>query len=183
MKRLSALPVFLFAIGSMGSRAADAPAINFQRQIRPLLSDNCFQCHGPDPQTRMADLRLDLREGAFGTRPNGTPIVPGDTAKSLVVQRITQPDAALRMPPLASHKELTQDQIALIRTWIEQGAPWSEHWAFTELKRPEPPAVKNKSWVRNPTRSRGRPPHADSPRGSRSDWPAAFARRCRNLRG
>jgi hypothetical protein len=143
------LAVCLAALSPLAS-SSGAQTVDFQRQIRPLLSGNCFHCHGPDPQTRMAGLRLDLREGAFEARPNGAPIVPRDPEKSLIIQRITQSDAALRMPPPYSHKELTQDQIELLRRWVEQGADWSEHWAFTALKRPDPPKVRDESWVRNP---------------------------------
>jgi hypothetical protein len=129
---------------------ADAGKVDFQRQVRPILSDNCFACHGPDPSTRMAELRLYLREGAFQQRPNGTPIVAGDPAKSLVFERITQTDPASRMPPVYSHKKLTEEQIALIRRWIEEGASWSEHWAFVNPTRPTLPSIAHKRWVRNP---------------------------------
>ena len=100
-------------------------AVDFQRDVRPILSDACFQCHGPDSGSRMAGLRLDTREGAFARV-----IVPGKPAESPLYQRITQPNAALRMPPLASHKVLSEAQKTTLKTWIEQGAPWKEHWAF-----------------------------------------------------
>jgi mono/diheme cytochrome c family protein len=129
---------------------AEAGSVDFQRQIRPVLSDNCFACHGPDSGTRMADLRLDLREGAFEQRPSGAVIIAGDPGKSLLFQRISEADAARRMPPVYSHKELTPEQIALIRRWIEEGAPWSEHWAFVNPARPAPPAVSDERWTRNP---------------------------------
>ena len=80
--------------------------VDYQSDVRPLLSDKCFQCHGPDAATRTADLRLDRREGLFGHRPNGAPVIPGDPESSLVFQRITHTDAALRMPPEYSHKSL-----------------------------------------------------------------------------
>lgn len=80
--------------------------IDYQSDVRPLLSDKCFQCHGPDEATRTADLRLDRQEGLFGHRPNGTPVVPGDPDSSLVFQRITHANATLRMPPEYSHKSL-----------------------------------------------------------------------------
>ena len=127
-----------------------AAPIDFQRQVRPALSDACFQCHGPDAATRLAGLRLDIREGAFGERPSGVPIVPGDPEKSLVYQRIIHKDAVRRMPPEYSHKKLTNEQISVIREWIEQGAKWEEHWAFTAPSRPESPQVKNAAWTRNP---------------------------------
>ena len=140
----------LFALHPVIFAAPNADAVDFQSQIRPALSDACFQCHGPDPATRMMDLRLDIREGAFGRRATGAPIVPGDPEKSLLYQRITHQDAARRMPPEYSHKSLTEEQIGTIREWIEQGAKWEEHWAFSAPSRPEPPHVANAKWLRNP---------------------------------
>ena len=140
---LSVLPIAVHA-------APNSAAVDFQRQVRPALSDACFQCHGPDPTTRLSGLRLDTREGAFGSRPAGVPIVPGDPESSLVYQRITNPDKARRMPPEYSHKELEPEQIDTIRQWIEQGANWEEHWAFTNPERPDLPRVDNTGWVRNP---------------------------------
>ena len=123
--------------------------VDYQADVRPLLSDKCFQCHGPDAATRTADLRLDRREGLFGHRPNGTPVIPGDPESSLVFQRITHSQAALRMPPEYSHKSLEPADIDTIRTWIEEGAEWTGHWAFEIPKRPELPAVGDADWVRN----------------------------------
>jgi len=124
--------------------------VDFQKDVRPVLSDACFQCHGPDPETRLAGMRLDTQEGAFAARPNGTPIVPGDPAASLVYQRLTAENAAIRMPPEYAHKEVTPEQIETIRQWIEQGADWSEHWSFRAPEKPEPPSIQKESWVRNP---------------------------------
>lgn len=125
-------------------------AIDYQRDVRPILSNNCFACHGPDKETRMADLRLDQHDDAVAARRNGPAIVPGDVAKSLVYQRITAPKPALRMPPVASHKTLTPQQIETIKGWIEQGAQWKEHWSFIPPRAVAPPDVKNTAWVRNP---------------------------------
>ncbi len=122
--------------------------VDFQRQIRPLLSDACFQCHGPDPQVRMAGLRLDLREDVFQARTSGAPVVPGDPDNSLVFRRLTHEDANRRMPPAYSQKTLSNDQIDLIRRWISQGAVWQQHWAFISPGRPELPQVKDTSWPR-----------------------------------
>ena len=134
---------------SWSGNALGAP-VDFQRQVRPALSDACFQCHGPDPATRLMDLRLDTREGAFSKRPNGTPIIPGDPENSLVYQRLVASDKARRMPPEYSHKELKPEQIETIRTWIEQGANWEEHWAFAAPQRPALPKVNQTNWGRNP---------------------------------
>src|SRR5437870_3556837 len=99
--------------------------IDFQREVRPILSEACFQCHGPDANSRMAGLRLDTKAGALARA-----IVPGKPLESKLYQRIVQEKVALRMPPAASHKTLTDAQKNTLKTWIEQGAPWKEHWAF-----------------------------------------------------
>ena len=125
-------------------------SVGFQADVRPLLADKCFQCHGPDPSTRMAELRLDRKEGLFAKRANGAPVVPGDPTASLLFQRITHAEPALRMPPKYSHKSLEPVQIETIRDWIEQGAEWSGHWAFEIPKRPSLPAVQDEAWARNP---------------------------------
>jgi len=129
---------------------AKSPGVDFQRVVRPILSDACFHCHGPDKNTRMVDLRLDTKEGAFSARDNGTPIVPSNLQASLVYQRITDPDPARRMPPEYSNRVLTSEQKETIKRWIEEGAPWKEHWSFVPPVRTELPTVKTKGWVRNP---------------------------------
>jgi len=129
---------------------AAAEGVDFQRDVRPVLSDACFQCHGPDRETRLAGMRLDTQEGAFAARPNGTPIVPGDPQASLVYQRLTAEEPARRMPPEYAHKEVSAEQVETIRLWIEQGADWSEHWSFRAPEMPEAPAVENEAWVGNP---------------------------------
>ena len=105
-------------------------AVDFQREIRPLFAENCFQCHGPDSTTRMAGLRLDLKDAAFETRKGGRAIAPGKPDESLVYQRIASLDKARLMPPASSHRSLNSEQIATIKLWIEQGANWREHWAL-----------------------------------------------------
>ncbi len=123
---------------------------DFQKQIRPILSDNCFQCHGPDNRTRMAGLRLDVKADALAARKNGAAVVPGKPEESLLYRRLVEKNAALRMPPQYSHKNLTPQQIALFKTWIAEGAPWVEHWSFAAPVKPKPPAVRNVAWVRTP---------------------------------
>src|SRR5260221_6073794 len=137
---------------SAAALLAQAPArrVDFQREIRPILSANCFSCHGPDKTSRMAGMRLDTRDGVFAQRKSGVPIVPGNAQASLVIQRIMEPDVARRMPPEASHKTLTDAQKETLTRWIEQGAEWKEQWAFVAPVRPELPAVKAADWVRNP---------------------------------
>ncbi len=138
------------SLGAAADRPASTPAINFQRQVRPILSDNCFLCHGPDKGTRMADLRLDIHDGAFATRKNGTVIVPGKPDESLLIKRIFSEDAGYRMPPVFAHKTLTADQKNILRHWVEQGAKWQDFWAFVAPVRPPVPAVNNADWVQNP---------------------------------
>ena len=140
--------LFLILPPLAGIAFSQSSKVDFQRQIRPLLSDTCFQCHGPDPQVRMAGLRLDLREDFFEARTSGVPVVPGDPDSSLVFRRITAEDPARRMPPAYSQKTLNDDQVELIRRWIEEGAVWRQHWAFIPPGRPEPPQVKDTSWPR-----------------------------------
>ena len=125
------------------------PPVDFQRVVRPILSENCFHCHGPDGNTRMADLRLDTREGVFAKRENGVPVVPGNLQASLLYQRITQTDPALKMPPENSHKVLTDAQKDILKRWIADGATWKEHWSFVSPSRASLPLVKKKEWVRN----------------------------------
>jgi hypothetical protein len=127
-----------------------AAQTDFQREIRPLLSDNCFQCHGPDSETRMAGLRLDRKEGLLEARKSGAVIVPGKPAESLLYQRITAASPARRMPPARSHKSLTPAQIAKLKVWIEQGAAWKEHWAYRAPVKAPLPVVRNAAWPANP---------------------------------
>src|SRR5436190_2901511 len=126
-----------------------AAPIDFQRQIRPILSDNCLRCHGPDESSRMAGLRLDTKDGIFSQRPNGIPVIPGKAQESLLFKRISEPDPRRRMPPLSAHKELTDEQKTLLRQWIEEGAEWKQHWAFAPPARPGLPVVKNDKWAQN----------------------------------
>ncbi len=125
--------------------AQTAAHVDFQREIRPILSENCFQCHGPDSASRQAGLRLDRREAVLGKV-----IVPGNSAASLLYQRITDPDPNARMPLAESRRSLTPAQIALIKRWIDQGAPWQEQWAFQPPVKAKPPVVTNPAWAQNP---------------------------------
>jgi len=122
--------------------------IQFNRDIRPILSDNCFACHGFDVKTRKGDLRLDTLEGATAVRENERAIVPGDSKKSLAWQRILSKDSEEVMPPPKSHKSLSDAQKELIRRWIEQGAPYEKHWSFEAVRKYEAP--KPKAVLRNP---------------------------------
>ncbi|MBI5280412.1 MAG: DUF1553 domain-containing protein [Candidatus Solibacter usitatus] len=131
-----------------GVRAA--PKVNFQREVRPILSDACFQCHGPDKTSRMAGLRLDLKDAALAVRKTGAVVLPGDSKKSLLYQRVSAAVEAKRMPPPYSHKKLTEQQKETLKRWIDEGANWQEHWSFIAPVRPPAPEVKDARWVRNP---------------------------------
>jgi len=124
---------------------AAAFAVDFDRDIRPILSDNCYACHGPDEKKRMANLRFDVPDGgAYKV------IVAGDSNNSRLFQRVSAADKAKRMPPPYATTTLTSQQIDLLKQWINQGAKWEVHWAFVSPKRVEPPAPKDAAWARNP---------------------------------
>src|SRR5262245_22531125 len=124
------------------SKTPSPTAVDFNRQIRPILSENCFACHGPDEKQRKAKLRLDTKEGAFAKLRGGNfALVPGKPAESELIARITAEDPAERMPPAKSNKHLTPQQVALLKQWVEQGAPWNEHWSFIPPRRPPIPHV------------------------------------------
>ena len=110
--------------------------VSFNRDIRPIMSDTCFRCHGPDKSTRMAGLRLDLREEALKPNKDGiAPIVPGLPEKSAVVERVLTKNQARIMPPKYAHKELTEAQKETIRRWVAEGARYEGHWAYEPVKR------------------------------------------------
>jgi hypothetical protein len=119
---------------------ADEP-VDFKRDIRPILSNSCFLCHGPDDKRRKGDLRLDIKEGAFRVNDGKQAFVPGKPDQSEALRRILTTDADDHMPPAKSGKQLTPKQIDLIRRWIRQGAKWSDHWAFVPPERPPVPAA------------------------------------------
>jgi mono/diheme cytochrome c family protein len=124
------------------ARAA-APAIRYNRDVRPILADNCFACHGPDAGHRKAGLRLDTKEGLFEKTPKHEPaVVPGNLEKSELWARIITKNPDDKMPPEDSHKELKPEQIETLRKWILAGAPWEGHWAFVKPERPQVPKVK-----------------------------------------
>ena len=127
--------------------------VSYNFNIRPILSDKCFKCHGPDANKRKADLRLDLPEGAFAAlkdEPSAHAIVPGDPEASELYRRITSPDSDQLMPTPGSHlKRLSPFEVALIKKWIKQGAKYEKHWAFVAPKLPAIPDVSDKSWPKN----------------------------------
>ncbi|MBA3438786.1 MAG: DUF1553 domain-containing protein [Pyrinomonadaceae bacterium] len=126
--------------------------ISFNRDIRPIFSDTCFQCHGPDKGTRMAGLRLDIREEATKKTKSGViPITPGKPEESEIIRRIFANDAAEVMPPVSAHKVLTLAQKETIKRWVAEGAKYEGHWTYQPLKRPVVPEIRNpQSAIRNP---------------------------------
>jgi hypothetical protein len=129
--------------------AQAADGVNFSRDVQPILSDKCFACHGFDPETREADLRLDSFEGATANNDGMRAIVPGDVAKSEAWLRITTDDEDDIMPPKKSHKKLSAAEKDILKRWIEQGAKYQKHWAFEAPQRPALPQVQNKAWSKN----------------------------------
>ncbi|MEM9479724.1 MAG: c-type cytochrome domain-containing protein, partial [Verrucomicrobiota bacterium] len=126
--------------------ATNLPArepVDFNREIRPILSDRCFHCHGPDSSARSAGLRLDTYEDALDV------INPGDAEASELVARIFSDDPDDVMPPPDSHRTLTQQEKEILKQWIDEGAHYDQHWSFKPLADPEPPLTEDSSWPRN----------------------------------
>ena len=124
--------------------------INFNSDIRPILANNCYACHGPDQEKRMAGLRLDNEKAAKSTLRSGhVAVAEKDIGKSSLISRITAKDDAIRMPPAYSGNQLTQKQILLLTEWIRQGANWETHWAYLSPIKPSLPKIKNKNWIKN----------------------------------
>ncbi len=129
--------------------AEQAAPVAFNRDIRPILSKNCFACHGPDSAQRVSRLRLDHRESAIGKLRRGlVAIVPSSPAQSELIRRVTATEESERMPPLDSGHHLTPAQIALLTRWVAEGAPYAEHWSFVKPTRWPLPAVKDTTWPR-----------------------------------
>ena len=124
--------------------------VDFATQIRPILSDNCFFCHGPDASHREGGLRLDQVEEAFSEGDSGeTAIVPGKPDQSEILQRILSDDPDLRMPKHESGKQLEPDEVALIKRWIEEGASWDDHWAYRLPQKRTLPRLSDHDWSLN----------------------------------
>ncbi|HMO37480.1 MAG TPA: hypothetical protein PKA06_15685, partial [Gemmatales bacterium] len=120
--------------------------LEYNRDIRPILAENCFTCHGPDSASRKGGLRLDEREQAIKKKA----IIPGDLQGSELVTRLHSSDPDEIMPPPTSHKKLTEEQKKLLQQWIEQGAEYQPHWSLLAPHKPALPTVKNQGWVSNP---------------------------------
>jgi hypothetical protein len=145
------LPLSAAADDARPEDRSPVPAtIEFNRDIRPILSENCYKCHGPDTKARQADLRFDTKDGIFAALEEGRhAVVAGNLSKSGLWTRVTARGKEL-MPPVKSGKKLTEREVALLKKWIEQGAPWQGHWAFLPVRRPAPPEVRHPAWVQNP---------------------------------
>lgn len=148
---------FLFLSNACGTEDSDTQTqalpevVDFNWHIRPILSDRCYTCHGPDEKVREANLRLDTEEGAFAALEEGEErfaLVPGDADKSLLIRRIESSSSESIMPPPESNLSLSEYEIKLLRKWVEQGAKWKTHWAFTPPKKADLAGGKD-SWVQN----------------------------------
>ncbi len=134
------------------SIAENSDSVDFNLHIRPILSDRCFKCHGPDANQRKANLRLDVRENALAAlkdNPNAHIIVPGNSASSEIFRRISTRDTAEIMPPVNSNLKLNEQEIELIKKWIDQGAKYKKHWAFIQPQQHSLPELANEDWPRN----------------------------------
>ncbi len=151
LKICLSLSLLILTVVSVRFRPATAAQeIQFNRDIRPLLSDRCFYCHGPDEKNRKAGLRLDTFEGATKDRGGYRAITPGKPDESELIRRVTSHETYEMMPPPAAKKTpISPEEAALLRRWIEQGARYQGHWAFQPLAGDPLPAVKNSGWVRN----------------------------------
>ena len=147
MKKLSAL----YLLSALFTLYADSEVVSFNRHIRPILSDACYACHGPDANQREANLRLDTKEGAFAELGGYYAIIPGDPSSSKLIWRITHPDVDQRMPPPDSNRRYPSEaEIELIEKWIKQGAKWEDHWIYTPPQRSTLPEIKHKEWPLTP---------------------------------
>jgi mono/diheme cytochrome c family protein len=149
VRNLSAAAVIALSALALASMAAAAePTVSFNRDIRPILADRCYQCHGPDEKQRQGDLRLDAPDGLTAKRESGFVIVPGKPDESELWRRITSADPDQHMPPADSGKKLSEREIATLRTWLLQGAKWEKHWSFLPVQRPPLADVRQPDWRR-----------------------------------
>ena len=130
-------------------RSDDVQRIRFNRDVRPILADKCFQCHGPDAAQRQTDLRLDQSGSAYAEIDGIRVIVPGDPGASELIRRIDAADESQRMPPVDSGRSLTSGERDLLRQWVRQGGEYQLHWSFVAPQKPSPPEVRQADWPRN----------------------------------
>src|SRR5439155_11060101 len=144
-----ALSVLAAAVRPAPTQQPGGPTVDFNRDVLPILSNHCFQCHGPDAAARKAKLRLDTKDGAFRVKDGVTVIVPGKSADSELYRRVSSHDDTEVMPPAKANKKLSAHQVDTLKRWIDQGASWARHWAFEPPQRPPLPAVKDTAWPKN----------------------------------
>ena len=164
------LVVFAAALLAGPAAAAD---VDFARDVLPILSDNCFFCHGPDPKTREAGFRIDTKDGAFRAKKDRAMIVPGKSGDSEVIRRVFAADPDDRMPPSDSNRKLTSAQADTLKRWVDQGAKWDQHWAFTPLPKdvPVPAAPDARSPIDAFIRARlAKEGLSPAPEASRETW-------------
>jgi mono/diheme cytochrome c family protein len=154
-KNVKLFPVLLALVSVVASgvaciAASPTSTLDFSRDVRPILANNCFQCHGPDSAHREAKLRLDVSQSAGKLRGAQAVVNSAKPADSELIARITSHDPEVQMPPPDSGKSLKPAQIETLRQWVLQGAKYQQHWAFVAPQRPAIPAVKNQGWIRNP---------------------------------
>src|SRR5262245_41794329 len=142
---MTRLTLLTLALLPAVARAADRP-IDFNRDVRPILSDKCFACHGPDANHREADLRLDVEKDAKAERDGTHAIVPGKPDESQLVARITATSASKRMPPRKANKTLTAAEIDVLKRWVAEGAKWSASWAYVAPQKHPVPEVTGAEW-------------------------------------
>ncbi|HZQ94495.1 MAG TPA: DUF1553 domain-containing protein [Candidatus Sulfotelmatobacter sp.] len=149
---IALLVIFLFWwMARRAAIAGESSRLSFNQTIQPILSENCYACHGPDPGARKAGLRLDRAEFAYAAHEKfGPAIIPGNPDKSPLVRRIESGNPQERMPPPEAHRTLQPEQIAQLRRWVKEGARYQEHWSFLAPRRPEIPDTKDPHWARNP---------------------------------
>jgi hypothetical protein len=151
MQSAGRIAAFVALTASCGPGFAAEPKVDFNRDVRPILSKNCFACHGPDDGHRARNLRFDRRDEALKERKRGTPIVPGRPDASLMIARVTAADDAERMPPAEVSPRLSAEQIDTLKRWIAEGAPYAVHWSFVPPQRPPVPETRiPESEIRNP---------------------------------
>src|SRR5688572_7272656 len=139
----------LFSLWAFSSAGVAAP-VNFSREVLPILSEYCFQCHGPDENARKAKLRLDLQEGALAKNADGLAIIaPGRSAESELIRRIETDAPDDVMPPAKTKHPLKPEHIEILKRWVNEGAPWGRHWAFEKPMSPARPEIRNTRWPRN----------------------------------
>ena len=147
---LTGLMVCTYGVPASAKSEADLVKVDFNREIRPIFSEHCYACHGPDENKRKAGLRLDIPEAAFKELKSGNhALVAGDLNKSTLVERISSADPEEIMPPPKHNKPLKPEQVALLKQWVKEGAQWKKHWSFIPPERPELATVKDRKWPRN----------------------------------